>query len=446
VARLTSLIPNLGRLYRSQHLLPLWLVAIGCAIGQATILTRHPLTFQLPDSPSYISLGFRLVTHLAPSAFFDPYRTPGYPSVLALIGALQGSVAGEGVVYAQAVLMVITAFELYALTFGLTSSRIAAGLAGILFATNVRLLDWERLVMTEALAIFLVTTIVLAFWLWLRNRAIAWAVLFCVASGFAILTRPSLLYLPLCLALVVVVADRRRWRPLLLMGAAIYLPVAGYGFINDRLSPHAGLSAVSNINLLGKVLEYDMQGEGDSGRFLVLWQGINGLSHGDHDPYNILKANSAALGANYQDAAAFSEDIIRRHPIEYLTKSAGDLVAQWLAVPYAYIPPGNAQWFTQLLAGYGLAAYAAYPALPLAIAGLVVVWQRLDRQVALGTAAVLAAVVGGLVTNALSTYVDFARLRTPIDALAFVGAISVGTQLVRHASSARSVQQPPTSG
>ena len=42
--------------------------------------------------------------------------------------------------------------------------------------------------------------------------------------------------------------------------AAIYVPVAGYAIINERLNPHAGLSAVSNINLLGKVMEYGMPG------------------------------------------------------------------------------------------------------------------------------------------------------------------------------------------
>ncbi|MFI5281976.1 MAG: hypothetical protein ACHQ0J_02460 [Candidatus Dormibacterales bacterium] len=420
------------------------MVGLASAIGQAVILTRHPLTFQLADSPSYIALGSRLVSHPSLSALFDAYRTPGYPVVLALIGAVQGTVAADGVVYAQAVFMVITALEVYALTFGLSGSSVAAALAGVLFATNVRLLDWERLVMTEALAVLLVTTLVLAFWLWINHRAMAWAVLFCATSSFAILTRPSLLLMPFCLGAVVVIGDRRRWLPLLIMGAAIYLPVAGYAAVNERLNPHAGLSAVSNINLLGKVLEYDMQGEGDKAAYPALWQGITGLAPGDRDPYNILKTSSEALGPNYQDAARFSSDIILRHPFEYLWKSGRDLVAQSLAVPYAYIPPGSTQWLAELVADYALVPYAAYPALPLAIAGLVVVWRRLDPQVALGIAALVAAVVGGLGINALFTYLDFARLRTPLDPLAFVAAIVVGSRFAQYASTRRRARRDPT--
>ncbi len=420
--------------------MPLGLVAAGCAVGQAAILARRPLVFQLPDSPSYISLGARLVHEPNLGNLFDADRTPGYPALLALVGFLQGGVAGSWVVYAQAALMVATAAELYVLTFGLSGSRVAATVAGILFGSNVRLLDWERLIMTESLAIFLAMTIVLAFWLWMRNREARWAVVFGVASILALLTRPSLLYLPICLLAVVLVSDRRRWPPVLLVTAAVYLPVFGYGVINDRIHPHAGLSAVSNINLLGKVLEYGMQGEGDATRFPALWQGITNLPRGDHDPYDILNANPAAMGTNYADASAFSLDIIGRHPLEFLAKSLRDFFGQWLIVPYAYIPPGPLEWVAMALAAYALVLYAAYPALPLAFIAAVVLWPRLDRTVALGIAALFLVVACSLSTTALFSYVDFARLRTPVDAFALAAVIAVSAHVLRRWRSGRGVQ------
>ena len=431
MTRLTGLKLSTSPLLRSGHALALSIVAGGCLIGQAAILSRHPLAFQLPDSPSYISLGSLLLAHPSLSNLFDAYRTPGYPVALAVIGGVQGQVAGDGVVFVQAGLMVLTAFELYVLTFGLTGSSIAAGLAGFIFATNVRLLDWERLIMTEALAIFLVATTVLAFWQWMRHRRRVWAVGFTAASILAVLTRPSLIYLPICLVLLLVAGDRKRWLPAALLGAAIYAPLLGYGIVNDRLHPHAGLSAISNINLLGKVLEYRMQGEGDPGRFPTLWQGITNLPKGDADPYHILQANPQSMGPDYWDAYRFSQDIVLSHPIEYVEKSAGDLVQEWLAVPYAYIPPGDLRWVSQALADYSLVAYAAYPALLLVIAALLVMWRRLDRQVALGIGALLLTVAGTLVTTALFSYVDFARLRTPVDGLAFVAVIAMSAQLLK---------------
>jgi 4-amino-4-deoxy-L-arabinose transferase-like glycosyltransferase len=410
-------------------------VAVGCAIGQAAILTRRPLTFELPDSASYISLGTQLLHQPGLGALFDAYRTPGYPVMLAAAGLFQGRVDGDGIVYAQAALMVLTAFELYALTFGLTASRVAAMLVGFLFATNVRLVDWERLIMTESAAVFLVTTMLLTFWLWMRRRSTRWAALFGAASAVGMLTRPSLVYLPICLMALVLIGDRRRFAAVAVVCALTYLPIAGYAVVNERLHPHAGLSAVSNINLLGKVLEYGMQGEGDSSRFPALWTGISGLAPGDHDPYHILAADPAAMGVDYADAAVFSQDIIWRHPVEYLGKSLADFFGQWSLVPYAYVPAGAGQWIAQALASYALLAYAAYPALPLALIGLVVLWRRLDRTVALGITGLVVAVTGSLPTTALFSYVDFARLRTPVDALALVAVISVAALVVERVRS-----------
>lgn len=421
---------------RSGHALSLSLVGVGCLIGQALILTRRPLTFELPDSAGYIALGARLAQQASLGNLFDAYRTPGYPAVLAVISRLQGVAGGDGVVYMQAGLMIATAFELYILTFGLTASRVAATIAAFLFATNVRLLDWERLIMTEALAIFLVTTLLLMFWLWVRSHATRWAILFAAASAFGILTRPSLAYLPMCLLAVALIGERKRWLPVLVVLAAIYLPIGGYALVNDLQYPHAGLSAVSSINLLGKVLEYGMQGEGDPARFPLLSQGIGALPPGDRDPYHILAADPTALGSNYGDASAFSSDIIRRHPVEFMGRSAADFARQWLLVPYAYVPGGSLQRLSQAMAFFALVTYAAYPALPLAVIALIVLWPRLERQVALGISAVLVAVVGGVATNALFTYVDFARLKTPVDALALVAVVAIGSLVVDRAGSA----------
>jgi 4-amino-4-deoxy-L-arabinose transferase-like glycosyltransferase len=403
----------------------LGLVAAACAVGQAAVLVRRPLIFELPDSASYIAVASRLVRQPDLVNLFDAYRTPGYPAFLALVAALQGSVAGSWVVYTQAALVVVAAFEVFALTAGLTGSRAAAAVAAVLFGSNVRLLDWERLIMTESLSIFLVVTVALAFWLWLSRRSARWAVAFAAASALAVLVRPSLVYLPAGLLAVLLASDRRRWLPVVLVAAAVYLPALGYGAVNDRLHPGAGLSAVGSVNLLGKILEYRMEGEGDEGRFAALWKGIGELPPGDRDPYDILKADPGAFGPNYADASAFSVDIIARHPFEYLAKSAVDFTGQWWIAPFAFIPPGRYSWVAQGLAGFALLTYVAYIALPAAVAVLIVLWRRLERQAAVGIAALFVAVIGGLVSNSLFGYVDFARLRTPVDALALVAVVAL---------------------
>ena len=433
--RLADLPPPIqARTHGSGQALSLGLVAAACAVGQVAVLVRRPLMFQLPDSPSYIDLASRLVRQPDLANLFDAYRTPGYPAFLALVGYLQGNVAGSWVVYAQAALMVVAACEVFALTAGLSGSRAAAVVAGILFGSNVRLLDWERLMMTESLAIFLVISIALAFWLWLSRRSVRWAAVFAVASVLAVLVRPSLIYLPAGLLAVLLVGDAKRWLAVTVVAAVIYLPALGYGAVNDRLHPGAGLSAIGGVNLLGKVLEYGMQDEGDASRFAALRKEIADLPPGDKDPYDILRYDPGAFGPNYADASAFSVDIIARHPLEYLAKSTDDFAGQWLIAPFAFIPPGPYPWLAQALASFALLTYAAYAVLPLAVAVLILVWGRLERKAAIGIAALFVVVIGGLATNALFVYVDFARIRTPVDALALVAVVSVAALAWRSAT------------
>jgi hypothetical protein len=233
------------------------------------------------------------------------------------------------------------------------------------------------------------------------------------------------------------VSDRKRWVSALVVTTAIALPLLAYALINDRLYPHAGLTAVSNINLLGKILEYNMEREGDAARFPALWQAANSLPADNPSPYLVQETNPAAVGKNWEDAGQFSQDIVRHHPLEYGLKSARDLVQGWLTSPYTFAPV-DASLKTMIWTRLSTTAYDAYILLPLAIIALVGFWRRIERRAALGIATLGVGVGFALITTALFGYVDIARLRTPIDPLALVFVIAVGTQLIT------GVRQPRT--
>ena len=423
------------RVILSRHALPLGVVVLGCLISQATILTRSPLIVTNPDSPLYAALGQRLAEHPSLLNLFDPLRTPGYPAFLALLDIL--GIHGFMVVYGQAALLVIAGLEVYILAQGLAGSRVAGAIAGLLVGANLLLIDWERALLSESLAFLAVTTTALCFWLWLRHRGVGWALAFSTSSLLGIMTRPSLLFLPLCLAAFVVIGDRRRWLAGVAVIVGVYLTVAGYGAVNNYLYPQSGLSTSSSYNLLGKIEEYRMENEGDAARYPTLWQEANNVSAADPNPsktlYNELLAQPEVRGANWENAGQFSRAIVLRHPLEYIIKSGGDLMVVWQVQPYTFAPVVFGSALDAQVGAIELSlshfAYEAYPLMPLTILLLILAWRRIESQAALGIAALGVSVLGGILVTATLGFDDFARLRAPVDSLAMVVTIALAARL-----------------
>lgn len=427
--------------FKNPHLPYLTLVALACAAGQVAILAQHPLVYSTLDSSDYVGLGVRLAQHPSMASLFTslsvsgtPGRTPGYPFLIALAYLLQGQPGGNLVVFIQAGLMVLTAFEFYLLVYQLTRSRVAAMLAGVLIGTNIFLLNWERMIMTESLAIFLVATTVLSFWMWLRYQKASWLVLFGGASFMAIMTRPTLLYLPAALLFFCLISNRRHWLLTLLVAAVIYLPVGSYFVVSDQMDPRSGVSREAGVNLLGKILEYRMQGEGDHSRFPALWQAANELPPGPLGirAFLFVPGNTpwANLGVDNQQDGPFSREIVLQHPLEYAVKSAQDFRAVWLAPPGAWAPVVNDPWWS-----LSTSIYDVYLVITLFLASLLLIWRRLDRQVVLCIAAMLATALGlMLITALLSIAGQEDRYRAPVDPLVIVVAIVITSLVVQNSA------------
>ncbi len=435
------------RVRRSKHALPLIIVAGGALLGQLLVLTRRPLIVPTADSASYLAVADQLLHHPSFGALFDPVRTPAYPLFLALTGLLRGHEPGNAIAFAQALLLALTAVEAYWLTYRLTESRWAAALAGIVVGTNMFLLDWERTIMSEALALWAVATAVLFFVEWLYQRAWMWAAGFAFASVVAVLARPSLLYLPFGLLLLLLASDPRRWIAIGVVTVGVITPILGYAVINDHRNPGAGMTAVSNLNLLGKVMEYGMQAEGTPS---ALRSEANALVRGgERNPYVLFFHDPPVLGQNWAAAGSFGRAIILRHPFEYAGKSLGDLTATWLVVPYTWAPIAytfapvrSDPWWSQAWMRWSLAAYDAYLLFPVVLVVLVAFWRRIPRQTAVAVLALVLTVGANLVTSAFLGYTDFARLRTPADPIMMVLLIA-GTAIVWRVATAPTGNKKP---
>lgn len=103
------------------------------------------------------------------------------------------------VVVAQVILWIVATIECYILLFRLTHVGWLASIATTLGATNLYLLQWERLIMSEALSYWCLVSLFLCFDFFMRRPHVWSALLFALFSFMAIMIRPFNVYIPLLL-------------------------------------------------------------------------------------------------------------------------------------------------------------------------------------------------------------------------------------------------------
>ena len=140
--------------FRSQHARSMAMVMAACAFAQLVVLVAgvHPIV--LGDTPQYVAAADRIV---GLHGFLDRNRPPVYPLFLAAIFAVTAH-SLVAVVVVQAFLFVAMAFEAYAIVWWVTSNRWLAALGGALVGGNVWVLQWERAILSDGPAAFLLMT------------------------------------------------------------------------------------------------------------------------------------------------------------------------------------------------------------------------------------------------------------------------------------------------
>lgn len=382
---------------------------------------NRPLVEVDPDTVAYtqaasnIAHSFRLV---------DDARLPGYPLLMALTFALAGTGNLGAVAVLQAVLFVLAVLEVYVIACLLLRNSALALVVTLPVAVSTHLLSFVKPILSEGLALFLVTSLALAIALCLRSlRSVGvWAVAGCLLALF--LTRPEWIYLPVPLfAYVLVIAWRRGQLRKLLPHALIaclglYAALGLYIAANAAQNGCACVTYIQNLNLLGKVMEYRMQDDAPP-RYHDLTQIVDQqLARGDTDPWNVVRGDYEPVKRdNYALAGQYSVAIILGHPGEYIAKSIADaqhvLVSTTPFLPVAPAGP-NAGWLAPLdsFARWVIGTLAFFPFFAL------LWWLLLIRDAgrsytveALGALALLG--FYGLALTAFGAYVFFARLHTP---------------------------------
>jgi hypothetical protein len=383
-----------------------------------------------PDTPAYVNQARAI---LDSGNVVDPARLPGYPLFIALLFLATGRGNLPMVSIAQAVLYVLALLELYvALCLMLRRGWVAALIVAPI-AINTHLLSYVRPVLSEGLALFLIATLALAFVLLLRwsDPRVFWGMTLALLA--LVLTRPEWTYLPIPLyaCLLILAARRGQLRRFLLSTAlaltVLYGTLGGYVILNRTRNSCDCLTYISNVNLLGKVMQYRMVREAPPQYQAVTQLVERHVARGDVDPWNVIREDYPPLHRDhFALAGEYSADIIRAHPVEFVAKS-GPVVNDTLTTVNPFRPiDAHGPFATPLLAINGVISSLmrhGLPLFPLVGVGwlLWMLWWRRKPSL-LAEAMGLFALLGGygLMLTVFGGYVYYARLRAPYTPLLLI--------------------------
>ncbi|HEC83605.1 MAG TPA: phospholipid carrier-dependent glycosyltransferase [Firmicutes bacterium] len=212
------------------------IVRIG-AIATIEDPQQVPRSLAESDAPTYYVLaenllngtGYRYGEDLQPTA----KRTPGYPLLIAATFKVFGR-NFNAVRIVQCSLDVVTTSLIFCLTTLLFSSNLAGLLAALAYALYPPAIFSTTYIMTETLYTFLLVgfTVTLMVSILTSNRWLSLAA--GILLGLATLTRPGVLFLPLCLLAVGVILKRQLWKALLIFIVGFLVTILPWGARNYR--------------------------------------------------------------------------------------------------------------------------------------------------------------------------------------------------------------------
>jgi hypothetical protein len=316
--------------WRNAHFLSAALLGILLILLTTLVVVAYYINHSQPeslaDTTSYLYVVNLIQTH---GQLVNYWRLPGYPLFIVFIYALAGQGNLAAVSIAQAVLFVMTVLELYVLGILVLRRAWFSFLVGLLVGPNLVLLSYVKPIMTEALALWLLTSLALAVVAFLATSRLLllWLATLCLLA--LVFTRPEWIYLPILLFIYILLVARRErkgdlHRLLLhsLAGVALlYALLGGYLYVNATQNHFPQLTWIDNMNALGKVLQYNMQNEAppQDAQYIRIIDSY--VRQGILDPYRIL-AHQPLLSNDHAEAIGdISRSIIEHHPIEFLAKS-----------------------------------------------------------------------------------------------------------------------------
>ncbi len=391
---------------------------------------NNPLPKLYPDSAEYVQVTRNMMTQ---GQFVDALRTPVYPMFIAFIYLLAGTGNMIAVSVAQAVLFLFATLELYLLTILLFRRAWMGLIVGLLLGTNTYIISIVKPILSEGMGLWLVVSLALLVVLFLQRWQLRYLWLLSLCTLLLFMTRPEWVYLPVPLfAYLWFIAWRRgklrRLLPQSLAALALVYAVLGlYVYVNGVQNGFFGLTDNQNGNLLGKILQYNMQLEAPP-QYTQVAAIVNFYrERGDTNPIALAFGSYPALGANHWAlAGAYSDAIVEHHPIEFLLKTIPIFFTSSRDL-YAYsLINANGQFGAPLdwLQDLSAHSYEIYVLFPLfALFWIILLFMRRTARLPVveGMGAVILLALYGLILTSLGGFIEYTRLHVPFDAMMLLG-------------------------
>ena len=278
------------------------------------------------DTPSYLAVAENIREN---GTFTDPFRLPGYPLFISLMFLVFGNDNLQALSIAQGVLFVITAIEIYVITYLITRRVWIASTVALIASVNTDQLSYAQGVIVEGFALWTVVTLALAIVLFFTRPGARALWLVAGALLLALMTRPEWLYVAVPLFAFIVISARRldvAWRLMALHACAavavIYGIVGVYMYANGSEKSYGPFVVMPRVNSLGKIMQYRMQHDAPA-EYADVTRRIDAfLARKDvAAPYEFI-AENPDLGANYWRLAGdYARTTIRNAPFEYIQKT-----------------------------------------------------------------------------------------------------------------------------
>jgi hypothetical protein len=410
--------------WRGPHVVTLGLVLL--LISSLIVIAyyvNHPTPETYPDTHTYLAVTQQIMTS---GKLVDPVRLPGYPLLIALTYWLAGQGNLLAVSIVQGILFVLAALEVYTITYLITRRAWMGLIVGLVIGSNIYLLSDVKPILSEGFSLWMVTSLALAVVLFIRSQSLSLFWLVAVFMLIAFMTRPEWEYAPVLIFgfLLLVAARHGRFRRLaphvLAATLALYGLLGLFIYENAALNGFAGVTVIQRANLLGKVLQYDMQDEAPPQYAALAREADAYRAAGGSDPY-IFAALHPELTANHWALAnAYATAIVEGHPLEFALKTVPviltssnetDLRSQILAQGLFASP----LFFLQRVSLSVLPLYPFFPLFALLWLGLFC-WRRTARQQAVEMMAAVAFIgLYELVLISIGGYSDYSRLHIAFD-------------------------------
>lgn len=322
----------------NKKLLYLCILLVTSVIVRLFYAATHPAPIINADSYGYYGFGKQLVERPALSSFVNQYRVPVYSTILSGLMALNGKTSVpldapafrpvlSQLLFIQGGLAVLSIALIYSLLIQLSIPVVWSFVISLFFSLNVYAYPLERAVMTDSLASTLLIGLIYLLVQLVQKPTQRKYILFGVLSAVSWLLRPNLLLVPLLsLPLVLFVKANKKFLVLNLQifFVSLLLPIT-FVFLNSQYHGYAGISQINEINLLGRILEFNLPVEAGK-QYTTYYQAVadNRKNNGPTMPYRFIDLYAPLTYVDTKlmsELQQFDRVVIANNLLSYITQA-----------------------------------------------------------------------------------------------------------------------------